>query len=155
MKYAVGVLVLATLAGPRIARADEGGIKPITIVAPGERPMKNKLVLGGIAGAGLVAGAIGFYFHLDSRSATDDVGTDVFTGTAWSPAHQELVDRADSSRAAAITLYSIGGACIAGAIVYWILTDPGEETIVIQPRTAQPTIVPTQGGAVLGGVWSF
>lgn len=154
MKYAVGVLAIAILASasPRVARADE---KAITIVAPGERPMKNKLVLGGIAGAALLTGAVGFYFHLDSREASDEVGTDVFTGTAWSPAHQALVDRADSSRTKAIGMYTVGGVFLVGAVVYWIMTDPPDETIVIRPRGAQPTIAPTTGGAILGGTWSF
>jgi hypothetical protein len=155
MKYAVGVLVTAIVASATpLAHADEA-LRPITIVAPGERSTNNKLALVGIAGAGLVAGAVGLYFHLDSQSASDDVGTDVFTGTAWSPAHQDLVDRADGSRTAAIAMYSVGGAFLVGAIAYWIVTDPGDETIVIQPRTAQPTIVPTPGGAVVGGTWSF
>lgn len=154
MKSFAGVLVLALLASVGVAHADDG-LKPITIVAPGERTTNNKLVLGGIAGAGLVAGAVGFYFHLDSRSASDEVGTDVFTGTAWTPAHQDLVDRAASSRTAAIAMYSLGSACLIGAVVYWIVTDPPDETIVIRPRTAQPTIAPTPGGAVLGGTWSF
>ncbi|MFN0246114.1 MAG: hypothetical protein ACKV2T_04350 [Kofleriaceae bacterium] len=157
MKYAAGVLVSAVVvasASPRLAGADEA-MKPITIVAPGERTTNNKLALGGIAGAGLVAGAVGFYFHLDSRSASDEVGTDVFTGTAWTPAHEALVNRAQSSRTAAIAMYSVGSAFLIGAVVYWIVTDPPDETIVIQPRTAQPTFTPTPGGAVLGGTWSF
>ncbi len=154
MKYAVGVLVTAIVASTPLVYADDA-LKPITIVAPGERSTNNKLVLAGIAGAGLVAGAVGFYFHMDSRSASDEVATDVFTGTAWSPAHQALVDQAESSRTAAIVMYSIGGAALIGAIAYWIATDPGEETIVIQPRTAQPLIAPTPGGAVVGGMWSF
>lgn len=154
MKLAAGVLVTAVVASASPARAEDE-IKPITIVAPGERTTNNKLVLGGLAGAGLVAGAVGFYFHLDSRSASDEVGTDVFTGTAWSEEHQDLVDQADRSRTAAIAMYSIGGAFMVGAIVYWIVTDPPDETIVIHPRSAQPTITPTPGGAVLGGTWSF
>lgn len=154
MKFLAGVLVVAMLAVPRVASAD-GGMKPITIVAPGERTTNNKLVLAGLAGAGLLAGATGLYFHLDSRSAGDDVGTDVFTGTAWTPAHQDLVERAESSRNVAIAMYSVGGAFLVGAVVYWIVTDPPDETIVIRPRGAQPTVTPTPGGAVLGGTWSF
>ena len=154
MKYIVGVLVTAIAATAVPARADEG-LKPITIIAPGERSTNNKLVLAGLGGAGLIAGAVGMYFHLDSRSASDEVGTDVFTGTAWSAARQEVVDRAESSRTAAIAMYSVGGAFLIGAIVYLIATDPLDETIVIRPRSARPTITPAPGGAVLGGMWSF
>lgn len=153
MKYAAGVLVcVVATASLGDARADD--LKPITIVAPTERPMKNKLTLAGLAGASLLSGAIGLYFHLDSRSASDDVATDVFTGTPWTREHQDLVDRANSSRTAAIAMYGVGGAFLIGSIVYWIVTDPPDETIVIQPR-AQASITPTPGGAVFGGTWSF
>lgn len=152
MKHLAALAVLSSLVSPTFA---DDGIKPITIVAPGERSTNNKLVLGAIAGAGVLAGAAGLYFHLDSRSTSDEVGTDVFTGMPWSAQKQALVDDANSSRTAAIALYGVGSAFLIGAIVYWIKTDPPDETIVIRPRAAQATIVPTPGGAVLGGTWSF
>jgi hypothetical protein len=155
MKHLAGatvVAMLATLVSPAFA---DDGIKPITIVAPGDRSTNNKLVLGALAGAGVLAGAAGLYFHLDSRSLSDEVGTDTFTGTAWSSEKQSIVDDANSSRTAAIALYGVGSAFLIGAVVYWIATDPPDETIVIQPRSAQPTIAPTPGGAVFGGTWSF
>lgn len=151
MKLTAGVLLVAIAA---TGAAADDGVKPITIIAPGERTMNNKLTLGAIAGAGVLLGAGGVYFHLDSKSASDDVGSDTFTGEAWTPAHQKLVDRADRSRTLAITMYGLGGAALIAATVYWIVTDPPDETIVIR-RGAQPTIAPTPGGAVLGGTWSF
>ena len=145
-------IVVATIA-PQAARADD--VRPITIVSPGERSTNTKLILAGIAGAGLLAGASGLYFHLDSRSKSDEIGTQKFTGKAWSPALQAIADDANSSRTAAIVGYSLGGALLIGAAVYWIVTDPPDETIVIHPTSAQPAVVPVPGGAVLGGTWSF
>lgn len=147
------VTALVALACPAVRADDEP--RPITIIAPGERTTNNKLILGGIAGAGVLAGAVGLYFHLDARSTGDEVATDVFTGTAWSAAKQDLVDDANRSRTAAIAFYGVGSAFLIGAVVYWIATDPPDETIVIRPRAARATIAPTPGGAVIGGTWSF
>ncbi len=143
--------VLAVLA-PRVARAEQD----IVIVIPGERSAENKLLLGSLAGASLIAGALGAYFHLDSRSASDDVSASKFTGHAWTTDDQDLVDRADRSRSRAIVGYSVGGALLIGAAVAFIVTEPKAETTVIRPHgRGSPSVAPTEGGAVLGGMWSF
>lgn len=151
MKLSVAALAILATACP--VAADDGP-RPITIIAPGERSTNEKLVLGGLGGAAVVAGALGLYFHLDARSTGDEVATDVFTGKPWTTARQDTVDSANSSRFTAIALYGVGGAFLAGAVIYWIVTEPPDETIVIRPR-AQPTVAPTPGGALVGGTWSF
>ncbi len=152
MTRLVPLLCLLAVAAPRVAFADED----IVIEIPGERSTENKLLLGGIAGAGFIAGALGAYFHLDSRSASDDVSSSKFTGQAWTTDDQTLVDRADRSRSRAIVGYSVGGALLIGAAVVYIITEPKTEKAVIRPHgRGSPTIAPTQGGAVLGGMWSF
>lgn len=148
--------LIATVAiGAIPARADEP--PPITIVTPGERSAQNIAIGASLAGAGVIAGAVGLYFHLDSRSASDDVAADGPTSKLWTQAQVDLVDRADSARTKAIVGYSIGGALLVGAIVYWIATDPPSETVVIHPArpAITPVIAPTQGGVTLGGMWSF
>lgn len=135
------------------AHAEKGDI---VIEIPGERSRENKLVLGGIAGAGFLAGALGAYFHFDSRAASDDVSADSYTGQAWTSDDEALVERADRSRSRAIIGYSVGGALLIGAAIYYIVTDPGSETAVIRPHgRGSPTVSPTEGGAMLGGMWSF
>ncbi len=145
------VCVLALVA-PRIARAD----KDIVIEIPGERTTEQKLLVGGLAGAGVIIGAIGAYFHNDSRSASDDVGSDRFTGHAWTSEDQDLVDRADRSKSRAIIGYSIGGALLIGAVVAYIVTDPPSETATIHPHgRGSAGLAPTDGGAMAFGAWSF
>ncbi|CAN5880379.1 hypothetical protein BH11MYX3_BH11MYX3_15030 [soil metagenome] len=152
MTRLVPLLCLLALLAPRVARADAD----IVIEIPGERSTENKLLLGGLAGAGAIVGAIGAYFHLDSRSASDDVSSSKFTGQAWTPDDQEAFDRADRSRSRAIIGYSVGGVLLAGAVIAYIITEPKSEKVVIRPHgRGSPTIAPAEGGAVLGGMWSF
>jgi hypothetical protein len=130
--------------------------KDIVIEIPGERTLENKLIVGGIAGAGFIAGVLGAYFHFDSRSASDDVSADSYTGQAWTSEDQALIDRADRSRSRAIIGYSAGGVLLIGAAIYYIVTEPRSETAVIRPHgRGSPTVSPTEGGAMLGGMWSF
>lgn len=142
--------VVAILCSSQVAAAE----RDIVITSPGERSTNNKLLLAGLAGAGVIAGGIGLYFHLDSRSASNDVNASLFTGEAWTAEDAALVEQADRSRSRAIVGYSIGGAFLIGAVVALIVTEPASETIVIQPK-ASPTVTPTPGGAVVGGRWSF
>ena len=144
------VLALAAAQAPAHADTD------IVIEIPGERPTENKILLGSLAGAGVVLGLLGAYWHLDSRSASNDVSTNKFTGHAWTAEDKALVDRADRSRTRAIFAYSAGGALLVGAAVVYILTEPKSETAVIHPHgRGTPTVAPTEGGALLGGMWSF
>lgn len=146
-----GACVLALAVSAATAHAGD-----ITIEIPGERSSENKILLGSLAGAGLVLGALGAYWHLDSRSASNDVSSDRFTGHAWTAEDEALVDRADRSRGRAIVAYSAGGALLLGAAIVYIVTEPRSETTVIHPHgRGTPTVAPTEGGAVLGGMWSF
>jgi hypothetical protein len=133
------------------------GPKPreIVIEIPGERSTANTLVLVGIAGAGVLAGAIGVYSNLDARSAQQDVEADRFLNRPWTQAQVDLVERADRSSARAGICYGIGGALLLGAAIAFIVTDPKSETSVIRTTRATPTVAPAPGGAVLGGAWRF
>lgn len=145
------VVVLASLA-PRVFAQPHD----IVVETPGERSTGNKLALGGMAAAGVLAGALGLYYHLDSRSLSDDVSADSATGRPWTSDLQSKVDRASDDRTKAAVFYSVGGVLIAGAIVALIVTEPKSETTVIRPHTAMPILAPAQGGgAVVGGAWSF
>jgi hypothetical protein len=147
---------LACLIALVATRAPAYAEKDIIIEIPGERSTENKLMLGGIAGAGVILGLLGAYWHLDSRSASDDVTADSFTGQAWTAEDQALFERAERSRGRAIIAYSAGGVLLVGAAVLYIITEPKSETAVIRPHgRGSPTVTPTDGGAMLGGMWSF
>lgn len=140
---------------PQLQAKLQGRPREIVIETPGERSTKTKVVLASLAGAGVIAGALGVYFNLDARSASNDVSADRFIGEPWTPAHVELVDRADRASTRAIAFYSIGGALLVGATIAFIATDPKSERSVIRTTRATPTLAPAAGGAVVGGAWSF
>jgi hypothetical protein len=141
-------LVLACV--PRLVRADH--VRDIVVEVPGERSTTNLAVLGGVAGAGLVAGAVGVYFHLDSRSQSDAISAPAATGKPWTSADQAKLDRASSDRTAAAVAYGIGGGLLLGAVIAWIATEPESERTIIHPHTA---VAPTPGGAMIAHWWRF
>lgn len=152
MSRLLPAICMLAIVAPRIAGAE----KDVVIEIPGERTLEQKVVLGGLAGAGFLVGAIGAYFHVDSRRASDDVSSDKFTGHAWTGEDEALVARADRSRTRAIIGYSAGGALLIGAIVAYIVTDPPSETVVIRPHgRGSAMLTPIDGGAMAVGTWSF
>lgn len=127
--------------------------REIVIEVPGIRSKQTRFVLGSLLVAGGIAGALGVYFHLDSRSAANDVSEAVFSGQTWTPARQARLEEGDAARGRAGIAYGIGGALVVGAIIALIATEPKSEQAVIRPRHAGVTPVP--GGAIAGAGWSF
>ena len=149
MRWIACVLVVGL--ATRTAVADRRG-KDIVVEVPGERSLTNKLVIGGVAAAAVLAGAIGLHYNLDARSAADEISASLFTGKAWTAEQEALDARASRSSTRAGIGYGVGGALLIGAIVAFIVTDPKSEKSVI--RTS-PAVTPLHGGALLGGAWSF
>lgn len=148
-RYVALALLVAGLVGHAQAESK------IEIVTRPERSLGNRLLLAGLAGGGAIAGGLGVYFHLESREAANAVASDGATGTAWTADDQANLDRAGDNRTRAAIAYGIGGGLIVAAIVAAVLTEPAQETTVIIPRGPAPTVAPAEGGAVLGGRWSF
>lgn len=128
--------------------------RDITIEVPGERSRDNKLLVGGLAAGGLLVTALGLYWHLDSRDASNEVAADEPTGKAWTDEQIGLVDRADRSRTRAIVAYSLGGAILIGTIVTYIVTAPKSETTTIHTGVA---VAPAEhgSGGTISKMWSF
>jgi hypothetical protein len=124
--------------------------KEIVVMVPGERSRTNKVVLGSMAVVGGIAGLIGAYYHLDSRSAALDVSATTPTGRAWTAERAALVQRADRSGDRAAVAYGIGGALIIAAAVAFIVTDPPTEREVLRPHVSL-----ARGEAVFGGAWTW
>jgi len=127
--------------------------REIVIDVPGVRSLKTKIVLGSVLGAGTLAGLVGLYFHVESRSAANEVSKQVFNGQTWTPDRQLRFEDGEQARGRAIASYAIGRAFVIGAIVALIVTEPKSEQAVIRPRHAG--IVPVPGGAIAGAGWSF
>jgi hypothetical protein len=150
------VFALTAIALPVASFAQTPATKPreIEVEVPGERSQNNKILLASIGAAGVIASALGVYWHLDSRDASKDVSADYFTGEAWTEDKIDIVDRAERSKTRATIAYSIGGALIVGAIATWILTAPESETTII--RTGGVVVTPTHdGGGIVTRMWSF
>jgi hypothetical protein len=128
--------------------------KDFVIVSYPDRSSQNITTLAVLGGSGVVAGAIGLYFHMRYRSASDEVGADHFTGELWTPERQDLYDRAHSSSIAAGVFYGLGGGLLLATAITYIVTEPKPEKMVIHPHTSA-VVAPTRGGALVGGAWSF
>lgn len=129
--------------------------RELVVEIPGERSTPNRIALAAVAGAAVISGAVGLGFHLDARSARDQVERDTFRGAAWTQERVNLVARADRSSAWAVGMYAAGGALLLGAAIAYIATDPAGTRSVIRIGGAAPTLAPVAGGAVLGGGWAF
>src|SRR2546430_2177453 len=68
--------------------------KDVVLEVHDDRSTKNIAILASIAGAGAIAGAIGVYYNLDSRSAANQVSAHLPTGMVWSPSLQATYDHA-------------------------------------------------------------
>jgi hypothetical protein len=133
--------------------------KDIVVTVEGTRSRNNVLALSATAGVAVVLGAVGLYYNLDARSASNDVSAGTPQNVPWTPARQAEYDRAHDSSVKAEVFYGIGGAVLAGAIVALIVTAPQDQTVVIHPRVGvravRPIVAPTAGGAFVGGAWRF
>ena len=134
--------------------------KDVIIVAYPDRSTKSLVTLGVLGGTGVVAGAIGLYFHLRSRDASDEVAAHKFTGEPWTSDRQDAYDRAHSSATTAGVLYGVGGALVLATAVLYIVTEPKPETMTIHPHVdySKPSalVAPLrEGGAMVAGAWSF
>ncbi len=111
-----------------------------------------------LAGSSLVFGGIGLYFHFDSRASSDEVSSNKFTGRPWTQERQAHYDDAHRSATVATVMYGIGGALLLTTAIFYIVTEPGQETMEITPhKKSKPTamITPTRGGALVGTGWRF
>jgi hypothetical protein len=128
--------------------------KDIVIVTPGDRSRDNILLISGMAGAGAILSGVGLYFHLDARSASNQVSASTPTDKAWTKSEQALYDEAHSSTTKAAVFYGIGGALVLASVITLMVTQPESETTIIHPH-GTPTVAPTPGGALVGGAWRF
>lgn len=127
----------------------------LAIEVPGERPLPNKLVLGGVGLVAVAAGTFGLVFHLKSRSSAADVSAHTATGIPWSADLQGIVDDNTDQRRSATIGYAIGGVAALALVIAYIATNPRSETTVIHTTAMVPIVSPVAGGATAGASWRF
>lgn len=123
-----------------------------------ERSRGNKITLAVIGGAAAVFTGVGAIFTFDSQSKAEKVNSGgLHTGLVWTAEREDTRKSAIRSRNIAIVNYSIGGALALATVVYYMATDPGQETVVYHSRrpTVTPVVSTQQGGAVFGARWSW
>jgi tetratricopeptide (TPR) repeat protein len=94
----------------------------------------------GAAGLALVGTAI--YFSVAARDASDQLNALARTGGVWDARNQSLFSDGERAGAAAIALYTVGGAAVVTGVV---LTALGHRRV---PATL--SLAPTPGGAFVG-----
>jgi hypothetical protein len=123
-----------------------------------DRSKDARLWIGVLAGASVAFGAVGVYFHLDSRDVADELSTHKFSAKTWTPELQDTYDRGHDAKTIATISYSIAGACVIATVVALIVTEPAQQEMRIHPHLggAESTIVaPIPGGAFVSQGWSF
>jgi hypothetical protein len=165
------VLLLGLLGPPQLAHADSNDYfgqdapdEHVSFQVDKSRTKKQKIVIASLLAGTVVFGGVGLLFHLDSRSASNDVGAiGSHTGLTYTPELEDTRERALSSRTFAIVGYSLGGAFAIATVVTLIMTQPGSERYTVgrdeedrvPPVEGGLTVAPTVGGAYVGGTWSF
>lgn len=147
----------ATRMGPN-ERAGVRRARDIVVRYHPDRSRENVAMVALLGGAGLLFGGVGLYFHFDSRSATDEVKSNRYTGRTWTAEREDTFDRAHRSAAIAGVAYGIGGALLLATAVAYVVTEPPLETIVIHPHTQlKPVtiVAPIPGGAFVSRGWEF
>jgi hypothetical protein len=115
-----------------------------------ERCRADRMLIGGLLAGAAVTTAAGVYFHLDSRSAADEVSARTPTNRRWSEELDDIYDRGQRSGTLAKVSYGLAGALAVGTLVAVWLTDPGEEMVELRVgATATPD------GATVGAAWAF
>jgi hypothetical protein len=147
MRLALVAALIIALVAPASADPDYFGHgaprNQVVLHQERARTTRQRVLVWSLFGATALAGGVGVYFHLDSRSAAREVTTthDLVVGT-WTPDRQHTYDRAARSGTYAIVGYSVAGACLVGALAAAWLTRPGYED--------KPIVALVRGGAIVG-----
>jgi hypothetical protein len=134
----------------RTVGSEDAGRRKYVVRYPPDRPHSNIVLLAALGGATLLFGGAGVYFHLQSRSAADDVSAKTDTGLPWTQDRQDTYDRSERDATIAGVLYGIGGALALTTAILYIVTEPELQETVMTPR-----VTATRDGAMFGGTWSF
>jgi tetratricopeptide (TPR) repeat protein len=130
---------------PPPTAAPESEAEPLAPIPPppDRGPWYTDVLGDALLGGGLVIGAAGGFFWLQSSSSRDDA----LDATAYDE-YESKMDDARSQRAIAIGAFAVGGALVTGAVVRYLTRGDGSEraTVAVQPAS---------GGVVFGIAGGF
>lgn len=120
-----------------------------------KRPLWPAIVLGGVAAAGVGLGITGFVVAGGARSDADDAAAAGIAAGGCGPdgsrcpSGLDALDQVNTMRGVGVAGFAVGGAALAGMIVYLVLPDPA-------PTERSMWLAPTFGnanGLSLGGTF--
>lgn len=160
---ALALALTLALAGAGRAHAQQdyfqsGSSDAFTFVVDRERTTEQRVLIASLFGGSVLFGAIGVVFHIDSKNKSDEVSTDSgrHSGRIYTEDLEDTRQAAVRSRNLTIASYALGGGFLVGTFIAYLLTDPGEETVHVGTEAAaRLRVEPTDGGALVGGAWSF
>ena len=126
------VLVMSLWCSASDAAPDQGyfsdGNKKLVFMEEGNRTETEKITLYSIFGGAVLAGAIGTYYVLDSKSLSDELSSKgVHTGRAWTQRFEDKRESALRSRTIAQVSLGISAGLLLSGIVAFIITEPDEK----------------------------
>ena len=167
----------AAAAGPAGASYFQHQDPTLTFEVDRPRSHRARVVIASLVGGAVLMGGLGVLFTLDSKSKADEVSSKPGnnTGRVYTAELDDTRRAGLRSRTWAVTSFAVGGGLLVGALVAYVVSDPGRETIHVNgtstpvPATHGATpppnpgpsarvhllLAPTRGGALLGGAWSF
>lgn len=146
------VVLAAALVAPAPATADDyfkdtPSSTSVEVRYPKQRTLGQRLTIYGLLGGGAIFAGLGAWSHVESRDKSKELEiAAVDPEETWTQDRQDLYDDAVQARSIAAVSYVLSAGFLAGAAVAAYLTRPGYETV---------TVHPTQGGAMLGGTWTW
>lgn len=140
----------------------QGGSEALTFKVDRERNTRQRILIASLFGSSVLFAGVGVLFHIDSKNKSDDVSTDAgrHSGRVYTEELDDARRAGVRSRNLAIAGYAVSGGFLIGTLVAYVLTDPGQETVQVGTEAATGSgrtlvVAPTDGGALIGGYWSF
>jgi len=116
------------------------------------RTRSQRLLVGGLLGGAALFTGAGLYLHYDSHQIAKALSATRPKNVRWSGDLADRYARGQTRGTLAIASYGVGVALVAAAVVVWIKSDPGSETVEISRPL---TIAPLPGGIAMEATWCW
>jgi tetratricopeptide (TPR) repeat protein len=117
--------------------------------AAAARAVRRRVGLG-LAGGGVVAAAIGIYFAVDARDASQEIDAFYDGGGTWNPGIAAVEERGRRAEVVSISLLAAGGAlALAGGVLRYLGREPAS------PDGPSLALDVRAGARTVGASWRF